>query len=89
MAYRPAIKCGGKAFFVPAEAADGLKLCTAAQLRVLLLMLSGKCETPEAAAAELGISIQRICSNIGWRAEFLKMIPLRKRESNPLSHPNP
>lgn len=58
MAYRPAIKCGGKAFFVPAEAADGLKLCTAAQLRVLLLMLSGKCETPEAAATELGISIE-------------------------------
>lgn len=57
MAYRPAIKCGGKAFFVPAEAADGLKLCTAAQLRVLLLMLSGKCETPESAAAELGISV--------------------------------
>ncbi len=58
MAYRPAIKCGGKAFFVPEEAADGLKLCTAAQLRVLLLMLSGKCETPEAAAAELGISVE-------------------------------
>ncbi len=58
MAYRPAIKCGGKAFFVPVEAADGLKLCTAAQLRVLLLMLSGKCETPESAAAELGISIE-------------------------------
>lgn len=57
MAYRPAIKCGGKAFFVPAEAADDLKLCTAAQLRVLLLMLSGKCETPESAAAELGISV--------------------------------
>lgn len=56
MAYRPAVKCGGKAFFVPEEAAAGLKLCTAAQLRVLLLLLSGKCETPKAAAQELGIS---------------------------------
>lgn len=56
MAYRPAVKCGGKAFFVPEEATAGLKLCTAAQLRVLLLLLSGKCETPKAAAQELGIS---------------------------------
>lgn len=56
MAYRPATKSGGKAFFVPAEAAENLKSCTAAQLRILLLVLSGKASDPEAAAAALGIS---------------------------------
>ena len=60
MAYRVVVKCGGGAFFVPNEAAENLKLCTAAQLRVLLLTLSrGFAEmTPEAAAAELGISAE-------------------------------
>lgn len=58
MAYRVIVKCGGGAFFVPNEAAENLKLCTAAQLRVLLLTLSrGSSEmTPEAAAAELGLT---------------------------------
>ncbi len=59
MAYRIVVKCGGGAFFVPNEAAENLKLCTAAQLRVLLLTLSrGYSEmTPETAAAELGIAV--------------------------------
>lgn len=59
MAYRVIVKCGGGAFFVPNEAAENLKLCTAAQLRVLLLTLSrGFSEmTPEIAAAELGLSV--------------------------------
>ena len=58
MAYRVIVKCGGGAFFVPNEAAENLKLCTAAQLRVLLLTLSrGFSEmTPEIAAAELGLT---------------------------------
>ena len=58
MSYRVVVKCGGGAFFVPNEAAENLKLCTAAQLRVLLLTLSrGFSEmTPEIASAELGIS---------------------------------
>ncbi len=58
LAYRVVVKCGGGAFFVPNEAAENLKLCTAAQLRVLLLTLSrGFAEiTPEAVSAELGIS---------------------------------
>lgn len=56
MAYRPVTKSGGKAFFVPVEAVEDLKLCTAAQLRVLLLILSGSCNTPECAAQALGIS---------------------------------
>ena len=57
MAYRVVVKCGGGAFFVPNEAAENLKLCTAGQLRVLLFALSrGFSETsPEAVAAELGI----------------------------------
>ena len=58
MAYRPLIKYGGNAFFVPSEAAEDLKLCTAAQLRVLLLALSGKCKTPESVSQELGISCE-------------------------------
>ena len=58
MSYRVVVKCGGGAFFVPNEAAENLKLCTAAQLRVLLLTLSrGFSEmTPDIASAELGIS---------------------------------
>ncbi len=57
MAYRVVVKCGGGAFFVPNEAAENLKLCTAGQLRVLLFALSrGFSETsPEAVASELGI----------------------------------
>ena len=57
MAYRVVVKCGGKAFFVPNEAAENLKLCTAGQLRVLLFALSrGFAETsPETVADELGI----------------------------------
>ncbi len=57
MAYRVVVKCGGGAFFVPNEAAENLKLCTAGQLRVLLFALSrGFSETsPEDAAKELGI----------------------------------
>ena len=58
MAYRPLIKYGGNAFFVPSEAAEDHKLCTAAQLRVLLLALSGKCKTPESVSQELGISCE-------------------------------
>lgn len=57
MAYRVVVKCGGGAFFVPNEAAENLKLCTAGQLRVLLFALSrGFSETsPENVAEELGI----------------------------------
>ncbi|MBQ5356989.1 MAG: DnaD domain protein, partial [Oscillospiraceae bacterium] len=57
MAYRVIVKCGGGAFFVPNEAAENLKLCTAGQLRVLLFALSkGFSETsPESVAEELGI----------------------------------
>ena len=57
MAYRVVVKCGGGAFFVPNEAAENLKLCTAGQLRVLLFALSrGFSETsPEIVASELGI----------------------------------
>ena len=57
MAYRVVVKCGGGAFFVPNEAAENLKLCTAGQLRVLLFALSrGFSETtPENVADELGI----------------------------------
>ena len=57
MAYRVIVKCGGGAFFVPNEAAENLKLCTAGQLRVLLFALSrGFSETsPENVAEELGI----------------------------------
>lgn len=57
MAYRVVVKCGGGAFFIPNEAAENLKLCTAGQLRVLLFALSrGFSETfPEDAAKELGI----------------------------------
>ena len=57
MAYRVIVKCGGGAFFVPNEAAENLKLCTAGQLRVLLLALrKGFSETsPESVAEELGI----------------------------------
>lgn len=60
MAYRVVVKYGSKAFFVPNEAAENLKLCTAGQLRILLLTLSrGFSETtPEDAAAELGISAE-------------------------------
>ena len=58
MAYRVVVKCGGGAFFVPNEAAENLKLCTAAQLRTLLFTLSrGFAETtPDIVAAEFGIS---------------------------------
>lgn len=58
MAYRVVVKCGGGAFFVPSEAAENLKLCTAAQLRTLLFTLSrGFSETtPEILAAEFGIT---------------------------------
>lgn len=57
LAYRVVVKCGGGAFFVPNEAAENLKLCTAGQLRVLLFALSrGFSETsPEIVASELGI----------------------------------
>ena len=57
MSYRVIVKCGGGAFFVPNEAAENLKLCTAGQLRVLLFALSkGFSETsPESVAEELGI----------------------------------
>ena len=57
MAYRVVVKCGGGAFFVPNEAAENLKLCTAAQLRTLLFTLSrGFAETtPDIVAAEFGI----------------------------------
>ena len=59
MAYRVVVKCGGGAFFVPNEAAENLKLCTAAQLRTLLFTLSrGFSETtPDILAAEFGIDI--------------------------------
>ena len=40
VAYRVIVKCGGGAFFVPNEAAENLKLCTAGQHRVLLFALS-------------------------------------------------
>lgn len=58
MAYRVVVKCGGGAFFVPNEAAENLKLCTAAQLRTLLFTLSrGFAETtPDIVASEFGIS---------------------------------
>lgn len=58
MAYRVVVKCGGSAFFVPSEAAENLKLCTAAQLRTLLFTLSrGFAETtPEIIAKEFGLS---------------------------------
>ncbi|MBQ6877609.1 MAG: DnaD domain protein [Oscillospiraceae bacterium] len=57
MAYRVVVKCGGGAFFVPNEAAENLKLCTAGQLRVLLFALSrGFSETTvETVSSELGI----------------------------------
>lgn len=57
VSYRVIVKCGGGAFFVPNEAAENLKLCTAGQLRVLLFALSrGFSETsPESVAGELGI----------------------------------
>ncbi len=57
LAYRVVVKCGGGAFFVPNEAAENLKLCTAGQLRVLLFALSrGFSETtPEIVAEELSI----------------------------------
>lgn len=60
MAYRVVVKCGGGAFFVPNEAAENLKLCSAGQLRVLLLTLSqGMREmTPETAAAELSLTVE-------------------------------
>lgn len=58
MAYCPVTKSGGKAFFVPVEAAENLKLCTAAQLRVLLLILSGGCNSPEGATEILSISVE-------------------------------
>ncbi|MBR5311016.1 MAG: DnaD domain protein [Oscillospiraceae bacterium] len=60
MAYRVVVKCGGSAFFVPTEAAENLKLCTAAQLRTLLFTLSrGFSETtPEIIAKEFGISAE-------------------------------
>ena len=62
MAYSAAVKCGDKAFFVPCEAAKGLKLCTAAQLRVMLLALSsGNAEfTPEDIAEKLGSSVEDV-----------------------------
>ena len=58
MAYRVVVKCGGSAFFVPSEAAENLKLCTAAQLRTLLFTLSrGFSETtPEIVAKEFGLA---------------------------------
>ena len=58
MAYRVVVKCGGGAFFVPTEAAENLKLCTAAQLRTLLFTLSRGFQetTPEIIAAEFGLS---------------------------------
>ncbi len=60
MAYRVVVKCGGGAFFVPNEAAENLKLCTAAQLRVLLFTLSrGFSETtPEIVASEFALSAE-------------------------------
>lgn len=62
MAYSAAAKCGNKAFFVPCEAAKGLKLCTAAQLRVLLLALSSGngLFSPEDVASELDYSVDDI-----------------------------
>lgn len=60
MAYRVVVNCGGGAFFVPNEAAENLKLCSAGQLRVLLLALSrGGAEiTPETVSTELSVSAE-------------------------------
>ena len=68
MSYRVVIKCGGGAFFVPNEAAENLKLCTAAQLRVLLLVMSrGFAEaTPEIISAELGMSAEDSKDNLDY-----------------------
>lgn len=59
MNYRIVTKCGSGAFFVPNEAAKDLKLCTAAQLRVLLLVMSNGSGNinPEYVSSELGISV--------------------------------
>lgn len=56
MAYRVVMKMGGSAFFVPMEVTENLKLCSAAQLRVLLFALSRNFSevTPEIIAAKLG-----------------------------------
>ena len=60
MAYRVVVNCGGGAFFVPNEAAENLKLCSAGQLRVLLLALSrGGAEiTPETVSNELSVTTE-------------------------------
>ncbi len=59
MNYRIVTKCGSGAFFVPNEAARNLKLCTAAQLRVLLFVMSRGNENinPKAVSDELGMSV--------------------------------
>ncbi len=68
MAYRVVVKMGSSAFFVPAEAAENLKLCTATQLKLLLLAFSrGFGEiSPEAAAEELGISLYEAKDNLDY-----------------------
>ena len=60
MSYRVLVKCGGGAFFVPNEAAENLKLCSAGQLRVLLLTLSHGMQemTPEIAASDLSVTVE-------------------------------
>jgi hypothetical protein len=98
VAYRVIVKCGGGAFFVPNEAAENLKLCTAGQLRVLLFALSkGFSETsPESVAEELGIipedakDLRIIGSEEGFlnvtvfphRFPFPKPFPLLRRFPN-------
>ncbi len=68
MAYRVVVKMGGSAFFVPSEAAENLKLCTATQLKLLLLAFSrGFAElSPEIAADELGISAEEAKDNLDY-----------------------
>ncbi len=68
MAYRVVVKMGSKAFFVPAEAAENLKLCTATQIKLLLLAFSrGFGEiSPEIAAEELGISVYEAKDNLDY-----------------------
>lgn len=67
MIYHIVTKCGSKAFFVPSEAAENLKLCTAAQLRVLLFVMSrGGDIKPEAVSEELGISVDDADDLLGY-----------------------
>ncbi len=68
MAYRVVVKMGSGAFFVPTEAVQNLKLCTAAQLKLLLLAFSkGFAElSPESAAAELNMTAEDAKDNLDY-----------------------